>query len=96
MATFINLINLTDQGIRNIKDSPARFEAFRSLAEGMGLTVKGVYWTVGSYDLVTVIEGPEEAAVTALMKVGSLGNVRSQSMRAFSAEEMSRMLAKMP
>ncbi|BCR03653.1 GYD domain-containing protein [Desulfuromonas versatilis] len=96
MATFITLINFTDQGIRNVKDSPARFEAFKAMAESLGLTVKSAYWTVGNYDIVIVVEGPEEAAVTALLKTGSLGNVRTQTLRGFSAEEMKRLLANMP
>jgi uncharacterized protein with GYD domain len=80
MATFITLMNFTDQGIRNVKDSPARYEAFRTVAEKLGVTVKSVYWTVGQYDVVLVMEGSDEAAVTsALLKVGSLGNVRTQT-----------------
>lgn len=96
MATFISLVSFTDQGIKNIQDSPARFEALRALAEGLGVTVKSVFWTMGSYDMVVTVEGPEEAAAAVLMKVGSLGNTRSQTLRAFGAEEMNRILAKMP
>lgn len=96
MATFITLVSFTDQGIRNVKDSPARFEAFRSVAEGMGVTVKSAYWTMGSYDMVVTVEGTDEAAAAVFMKVGSLGNVRSQTLRAFAADEMSRILSKMP
>jgi uncharacterized protein with GYD domain len=96
MATYITLVNFTDQGIRGVKDSPARFEAFRTLAEKMGVTVKSVYWTMGSHDIVVTVEGTDEAVAAVLMKVGSLGNVRSQTLRAYSADEMSRILAKMP
>lgn len=96
MATFISLVNFTDQGIRNIKESPARFEAFKAMAEKLGVTVKGAYYTVGNYDLVLVTEGTDEAATTALLKVGSLGNVRTQTLRGFSVDEMKKIIGNMP
>ncbi|MBU1236993.1 MAG: GYD domain-containing protein [Gammaproteobacteria bacterium] len=96
MATFITLVNFTDQGIKNIKESPARLDAFRTMATKMGLTVKSAYWTLGSHDMVLTVEGHEDAATAALLKVASLGNVRSQTLRALSADEMGGILAKMP
>lgn len=96
MATFITLVNFTDQGIRNVKDSPDRFDAFRGMAEKLGVTVKNVYWTVGHYDIVVVVEGSDEAVTSALLSVGSLGNVRTQTLRGFSADEMKRIVSKMP
>ena len=96
MATYISLMNFTDQGIRKVRDSPVRFKAFRSMAEKVGVTIKNVYWTVGNYDIVIVLEGPEEAVTSALLKGGSLGNVRSQTLRAFTADEIKRMLSKIP
>ena len=96
MATFITLLNFTDQGIRNVKDSPARFKAFRVMAEGLGVTVKSAFWTIGNYDMVITVEGPDEAAATLLMKVGSLGNVRSQTLRGFTEDETKRILTQMP
>ena len=96
MATFVVLLNFTDQGIRNVKDSPERLNAFRAMAEEMGVSIKSVYYTVGNYDIVTVVEGPEEAVTAALLKVGSLGNVRSQTLRGFSPDEMKQMISKMP
>ena len=96
MATFITLVSFTDQGIKNVKDSPARVEAFRAMAEGLGVTVKSVFWTMGSYDMVVTMEGPEEAAAAANLKVGSLGNVRCKTLRGFNADEMNRILTKMP
>ena len=96
MATFVTLMSFADQGIRNVKDSPDRFEAFRAMAEKLGVTVKSAYWTMGNYDMVVTVEGSEEAAAAVLLKVSSLGNVRSQSLRAFSADEMRRILASMP
>jgi len=96
MATFISLVNFTDQGIRNVKDSPGRYEAFKALAEKLGGTVKGVYYTMGKYDMVIIMEGSDEAAMTAMLKAGSLGNVRTESLRGFSLEEMKKIIGKMP
>ena len=96
MATFVVLLNFTDLGIRNVKDSPERLNAFRAMAEEMGVSIKSVYYTVGNYDIVTVVEGPDEAVTAALLKVGSLGNVRSQTLRGFSPDEMKQMISKMP
>ena len=96
MATFISLVSFTDQGIRNIKESPNRYEAFKTMAEKLGVTVKGVYYTVGSYDLVLITEGTDEAITTALLKTGSLGNVRTQTLRAFSVDEIKKILSNLP
>ena len=96
MATFVVLLNFTDQGIRNVKDSPERLNAFRAMAEQTGVSIKSVYYTVGNYDIVTVVEGPDEAVTAALLKVGSLGSVRSQTLRGFSPDEMKQMISKMP
>lgn len=96
MATFISLVNFTDQGIRAVKDSPDRFRAFKALAETLGIEVKAVYWTVGSYDLVLIVEGDEEAATSLLLKVGSLGNTRTQTLRGFSEPEMRKIIGNMP
>jgi uncharacterized protein with GYD domain len=96
MATFISLVNFTDQGIRNVKDSPGRYEAFKALAEKVGGTVKGVYYTMGHYDMVLIVEGSDEAAMTAMLKVGSLGNVRTETLRGFTLEEMKKIIGKMP
>jgi len=96
MATFISLVNFTDQGIRNVKDSPGRYEAFKALAEKVGGTVKSVYYTMGHYDMVLIVEGSDEAAMTAMLKVGSLGNVRTETLRGFSVEEMKKIIGKMP
>ena len=96
MATFISLLSFTDQGIRNVNDSPARYEAFKAMAEKLGVKVKDVYYTVGHYDLVVIVEGSDEAATTALLKVGSLGNVRTETLRGFTLEEMKKIIGNMP
>jgi len=97
MATFISLISYTDQGIRNVKDSPARAEAFKEMAKKLGVTVLGLYWTVGNYDIILALEGPDDESVTtALLGVATLGNVRTQTLRAFNSEQMEAIIANMP
>ncbi len=93
MATFVSLINLTDQGIRNVKDSPDRFEAFAALAEKAGVKVTTVLYTIGQYDMVVIIEGDEAATMAVMFKVAAMGNVRSQTLRGFSVNEMRGILA---
>jgi uncharacterized protein with GYD domain len=97
MATFIVLANFTDQGVRNIKDSPKRAEAFKAMAKKLGVTVKDIYWTLGHYDFVTILDAPDAATVTSLsLAVASLGNVRTETLSAFSGDEIGRIIGKMP
>lgn len=96
MATYVVLVNFTDQGIRNVKDTRKRAEAFKEIAKKLGVTVKDVYWTLGQYDVVTILEAPDAATVTALnLSVAALGNVRTQTLAAFSAIEIGGILDKM-
>jgi uncharacterized protein with GYD domain len=96
MPTYIVLGNFTDQGIRNVKDTTKRAEALRETAKKFGLTVKEAYWTLGQYDVALLAEAPDEASVTAFgLSVGALGNVRTQTLRAFSVEEMAKVLSRM-
>jgi uncharacterized protein with GYD domain len=93
MPAFITLANFTDQGARTIKESPDRFEAFKALAEAAGITVKSVHWTTGAYDLVLVTEGPEEAVMALSIQTAALGNIRTQTLRGFSATEMRTLVS---
>ena len=96
MATFIALVNFTDQGIKNVKESPKRAKAFQDLAKKFGGTVKEIYWTQGQYDLITIVEAPDEQTMSALiLSVACLGNVRGQTLRAFNAAEFGAILKKM-
>ena len=96
MATYVLLTKFTDQGIRSAKDSPKRAEAFKKMAETFGETVRELFWTQGRYDIVTVVEAPDEISATALnLSVSALGNVRTESLRAFSAVEMMTIVNKM-
>ena len=96
MATFITLVTFTDQGIKNVKESPARLESFKALVEAQGGTLKSAYYTQGGYDMVVIVEGNEAAVMTGNLKVGSLGNVRTQTMRGFSVDEMKGFISNMP
>ena len=97
MATFVVLVNFTDQGIRNVKDTGKRADAYRELAKKAGATVKEIYWTLGKHDVVSILDAPDTATVTALnLSAGALGNVRTQTLPAFTADEIGGILAKMP
>lgn len=96
MATYIALSNFTDQGIRSIKDSTKRADAAKEAASKFGARMTHLYWTLGQYDLVSIIEAPDDASATAFaLAVGSAGNIRLQTLRAFSKEEMSGILSKL-
>ena len=93
MATYILLGTFTEQGIRNIKDTTKRAEAVRAMGKKAGVTVKDMYWTLGQYDVCAILNAPDEAAATSLaLGVGSLGNVRTQLLRAFTEKEMGPIL----
>jgi len=95
MATFIMLGHFSDQGIRSVKDTTKRVETVKAAAKKLGITVKDVYWTLGQYDTVLIAEAPDETTMTAFgLTVGAHGNVRTQTLRAFSAEEMGRIIGK--
>lgn len=94
MATYVVLANFTDQGIRNVKDSPERLAAFRAAAEKLGFSIRHAYYTVGAHDMVVVVEGPDDAITAGLLKLGSLGNVRTTSMRAWSVDEMKAIIGR--
>src|SRR6516164_3061184 len=96
MVTYVVLAKFTEQGVRNAKDSPKRADAFKELAKTFGVTVKDIVWTQGRYDIVTLIEAPDESsAMTLNLSLAALGNVRTETMRAFSAAEMAKIVGKM-
>jgi uncharacterized protein with GYD domain len=95
MATYVCLIQFTDQGIRNIKDTVKRGDAAIAEAGKMGMKVIEEFWTMGVYDAVVVFEAPDDETMSAFMlKIGSLGNVKSHTLRAFRKAEMEKLLAK--
>ena len=96
MATYIILGKFTEQGVRNAKETTKRAEALRAMAKKAGATVKDVYWTLGLFDTVSIVEAPDDATMTALgLSIGALGNMRTQTMPAFTAAEMGAIIGKM-
>jgi uncharacterized protein with GYD domain len=95
MPSYITLINWTEQGVKGFKDSASRVDAFNQQMGGAGVSIKDIYWTLGPYDLVAVVEAPDdESATAALLKLGSLGNVRTTTLRAYSRSEFEGIAAK--
>ncbi len=92
MATYITLINYTDQGVRNAKDAPQRIDAAKAMIEGMGGRFIAYYLTLGQFDAVTISEAPDDETVAKLiMKIAGAGNVRTTTMRAFDEAEATRI-----
>jgi uncharacterized protein with GYD domain len=95
MPRYVTLINWTEQGIAGFKDSVDRYEAAQQQFEELGVKFVDVYWTLGEHDLVTVVEAPDdESATAALLRLGSAGNLRTKTMRAFSRDEMRGVIDK--
>jgi uncharacterized protein with GYD domain len=96
MPTYLVLGQFTDQGIRNIKETTKRAQALKDMAKKFGATVNAVYWTLGQYDIATIVDAPDDTSVNALLlSVGALGNVRTQTLRAFSTDEIGQILGRM-
>ncbi|WP_119391410.1 GYD domain-containing protein [Taklimakanibacter lacteus] len=95
MPAFIILGSFTDQGVRSVKDTTKRAEKFREMAKQHGASVKDIYWTLGQYDVVSIVEAPDVTSVTALgLSMGMAGNVRTQTLPAFSVDDMAKVLSK--
>jgi uncharacterized protein with GYD domain len=96
MPTYLVLGNFTDQGIRSVRDSIKREESFRKQCEKVGARVKDVYRTMGRYDIAAVLEAPDDVVLSALMySVGAMGNIRTETLRAFTRQETEEAVAKM-
>ena len=95
MAMYVSLIQFTDQGIHNVKDTVKRGEAAMGEAEKMGIKIIEEFWTMGAYDIVALFEAPDDETMSAFaLKIGSLGSVKSHTMRAFRRNEIEKILAK--
>jgi uncharacterized protein with GYD domain len=95
MPAYVSLINWTDQGVKNFRDTVRRAEDFRKAVEQAGGRVRELLWTVGEYDIVSVMEAPDDETATALLlQVSSLGNVRTKTMKAFNADEMNAIIGR--
>lgn len=96
MAHYVVLAKFTDQGIHAVKETPKRAKAFRETAQGMGVKIRDIFWTLGRYDVVLTMEAPGDEVVASLMfKVGSLGNLTSQTLRAFNEAEIEGVVSKL-
>ncbi len=96
MPTYIALMNWTDQGIRTAKDTVHRRDQADALAQKHGASIEQVYWTVGPYDLVSILQAPDEESATAMvLELGSAGNLRTLTLRAYDREEMSGIVQRL-
>ena len=96
MFTYIALSNFTDQGIKTVKDTTQRAEAVKQAGKKFGANMTQIYWTLGRYDVVAVIEAPDDASATAFaLAIGMSGNIRTQTLRAYTAAEMNTVLGKL-
>ena len=97
MPVYIILMNWTDQGIRNVKDNPKRMAQNKALIEKAGGKWLGFYYTLGKYDMVGIIEGPgDELAFSLLLAIGSGGNIRTTTLKAFPEAEGLKLIEKLP
>ena len=97
MATYVGLMRFTDQGIKNVKQTTKRAKDLQDQAAKLNVKVREIYWTLGRYDVVVVAEAPDDETITRLcLGLGMLGNVKSETLRAFSAQEMDKILKGLP
>lgn len=97
MPAYIALIDWTDQGVRDFKDSVDRYEAAQSAFESLGVRFTDVRWTLGAHDLVAAVEAPDdETLAAALLAVAAQGNIRTTTLRAFTGEEMRSIIGRVP
>jgi uncharacterized protein with GYD domain len=95
MATYVALIDWTDQGVKGFKDSVERYETAQSQMRSMGVEFTAIYWTLGAHDIVGIVEAPDDQALAAaLLTVAGQGNIRTTTLRAFTAEEMRGVISK--
>src|SRR5215470_2167218 len=97
MGTYISLVQFTDKGIHAAKETTQRVADWAAKVQSKGVTIKQMYWTLGHYDQVCVFEAPDdETAASVLLSADILGNIRTQTLRAFSSAEMEKILANIP
>lgn len=95
MPTYVSLLNWTDKGVVNFKDTVDRYEVAREAMGALGVTFKDIYWTVGQHDLVAIVEAPDdESATAALLSIAAQGNLRSTTLRCFGPDEMRSVIAR--
>jgi uncharacterized protein with GYD domain len=95
MATYVSLVNWTEQGVKGYEGSVARGKDAAKAAEALGGKFVQMLWTMGQYDLVVISEFPDDESASAIaLKVGAQGNIRTVTMRAYNSSDMERILAK--
>ncbi len=95
MAIYVTLFKWTEQGVKDVKNAPARFQASKKLIESMGGKTLGLYVTMGEYDIVAVTEAPsDEVATAAALSIAAKGNARTTTMRAFTESEFAEIVKK--
>jgi uncharacterized protein with GYD domain len=97
MPTYVTLMRFTDQGIRTIKESPARLEAAKKLFQSAGAELKAFYLALGNYDAVAIVDGPnDEVAARLALTLGAQGNLRTDTMRVFNESEYRKLVSGLP
>jgi len=95
MKTYVALCRFTEQGIRSVKDTTRRADAVKEAAGKFGATMQ-IYWTSGRFDLLAIIDAPDEESANAFaLSIGTAGNIRTEMLRAFTKDEMNAILGKM-
>jgi len=97
MPTYVGLVKWTDQGIRSVKETTKRAKSFKEIAEKNKVKVREILWTMGRYDLVLLIDAPDDETISRLtLGLGMLGNVKTETLKSFSAQEMDQILKGLP
>ena len=97
MPTYISLMHFTEKGVENIKNSPARLDDAKNLFQSMGAELKAWYLTLGEYDAVAIAEAPDdETGTKLLLLIGSQGNIRTETFRAFTEDEYRKIISALP
>ena len=96
MPNNVVLINWTEQGVKNARDTVNRYQQARSAFQGLGLQFQSVFWTIGRYDIVTVVEAPDDQSLSAaLLQLAGQGNLRTETLRAFNEQEMQQVIERL-
>lgn len=97
MATYVALVNFTDEGARHVRHTTERAKGLVKAAANLDIKIKDIYWTMGTFDAIFTADAPDDETMTAFaMSMASLGNIRTQTLRAFSAVEMNKIVAMLP
>ena len=97
MPTYMTLINYTQKGVENMKDSPNRLDAAKELFKSMGGELKSFYLAMGKYDAVVIAEGPDDETATKIaMTIGAAGAIRTETLRVFTEDEYRKIISELP